>query len=108
MPFIDSYAATAPLLLEIQSLQGLVLLEFGAAWCGYCQIAQPLIQRALNAHPEIHHIKLEDGKGKSIGRAFDVKLWPTLVLLRDGAELGRQTRPRDQRVVDMLLQQGER
>jgi len=32
-----------------------------------------------------------------LGRAFRVKLWPTLVLLRDGQELARVVRPREAR-----------
>jgi len=39
------------------------------------------------------HIKIYDGKGKRLGRAFRVKLWPTLILLHDGEEMDRLVRP---------------
>jgi thioredoxin 1 len=39
------------------------------------------------------HIKQYDGKGKPLGRAFNVKLWPTLILLHDGKEMARLVRP---------------
>jgi thioredoxin 1 len=42
----------------------------------------------------VRHISVEDGKGKRLGRTFGVKLWPTLVLLRDGREVARIVRPR--------------
>jgi thioredoxin 1 len=79
---------------EIDAMPGLVALELGAAWCGFCQGARPLIDRALAAHPDVRHIQIEDGKGKRLGRTFGVKLWPTLVLLREGHEVARLVRPR--------------
>lgn len=47
----------------------------------------------LAEHPEIRHLKIEDGRGKPLGRSFGVKLWPTLVLWRDGKLLDRLVRP---------------
>lgn len=78
---------------EISQLNGLVLLEFGAAWCSYCQAAQALIAQAVAQHQQLSHIKIEDGKGKRLGRQFAVKLWPTLILLNNGVEVRRLVRP---------------
>jgi thioredoxin 1 len=79
---------------QIDAMPGLVALELGASWCGFCQGARPLIDRALARHPSVRHIQIEDGKGKRLGRTFGVKLWPTLVLLREGHEVARLVRPR--------------
>lgn len=78
-----------------------ILLEFGAEWCGYCRAAQPLIKAALTEHPDIRHIKIEDGKGKRLGRQFGVKLWPSLIFLKDGKEVSRLVRPQS---ADIILQ----
>jgi thioredoxin 1 len=48
---------------------------------------------ALERFPEVRHIKVEDGKGKPLGRSFRVKLWPTLVFLRDGRVVKQVARP---------------
>lgn len=93
MPFNPRYADTEPSRAEIDALPGATLLEFGAHWCGYCIAAQPLIEAALQAHPDVRHLKIEDGRGRPLGRSFRVKLWPTLVLLRDGEERMRLVRP---------------
>ena len=77
----------------VSELTGDNLLEFGAPWCGYCQAAQPAIQEVMSSHPEMGHIKIYDGKGKRFGRRYRVKLWPTLILLRDGEEVDRLVRP---------------
>lgn len=88
-----SYATTAPERKEIDAMTGSAVLEFGTDWCGYCQGAQPLIGEAFARHPGVRHLKVEDGPGRALGRSFRVKLWPTLIFLRDGAEVARVVRP---------------
>lgn len=77
----------------VDALPGLTLLEFGTNWCGHCQRAQPLLAPWLAAHPELRHLRIEDGPGRRLGRSHRVKLWPTLVLLHQGQELARVVRP---------------
>ena len=89
------YATVEPSRSEIEALEGPAIIEFGAPWCGFCQAAQPLIESALAPYPHLRHFKIEDGKGKPLGRSFQVKLWPTLIVLRDGEEVARVVRPRD-------------
>lgn len=93
MPFNADYAGKEPLRIDVDALAGAALIEFGSAWCGYCRAAQPLIEDALAAHPHVNHIKVQDGKGQPLGRSFHVKLWPTLVVLKDGKEVARLVRP---------------
>ena len=85
---------------EIDALAGPTLLEFGTSWCGHCRAAQPLIESAFAAHPGVRHIRIEDGSGRLLGRSFGVKLWPTLVFLRDGQERARAVRPRSAAAIE--------
>ncbi len=88
---------------EVDRMPGPVLLEFGNAWCGHCRRAEPLIAAALAAHPDVRHIKIADASGERLGRSFGVKLWPTLVFLKDGAEVARLVRPDDsKKIADAL------
>lgn len=79
---------------EIDGLEGAAVLIFGTNWCGYCRAAHPVFERTLADYPEIRVIKVEDGKGRVLGRSFRVKLWPTMIVLKDGREVGRAVRPR--------------
>lgn len=93
MAYLPTYSEPAPSREEIDARPGPVLLEFGANWCGHCQGAQPHIAAAMAAYPGLAHIKVEDGPGRRLGRSYRVKLWPTLIFLRDGQELERLVRP---------------
>jgi thioredoxin 1 len=94
-----AYSTTSPTRAEVDTLEGATVLEFGTDWCGYCKAAQPLIGQAFEAHPEVRRLKVEDGPGRPLGRSFKVKLWPTLIFLRDGAEVARVVRPTEVRAV---------
>lgn len=94
---------------EVDRLAGATVLEFGSAGCGICHAAQPSIAAALAAHPDVRHLKIEDGPGRPLGRSFGIKLWPTLVFLADGTEVGRLVRPTGRGVIaDALARQAHR
>lgn len=106
--FNPIYSEASPTFEEVSALTGDAVLEFGAPWCAHCQAAQPLIEKGLEEHsknnPELSHIKVYDGKGKKLGRAFKVKIWPTLIMLRDGKEVSRAIRPTQLDDVSRLLE----
>jgi thioredoxin 1 len=90
-----AYSSKAPSRAELDALPGVTVVEFGTDWCGYCQGAQASIAKAFEPHAGLRHLKIEDGPGRPLGRSFKVKLWPTLVFMRNGAEVARVVRPTD-------------
>jgi thioredoxin 1 len=93
MGYTAEYEEIEPTRADIDAIAGPLLVEFGAPWCGHCQAVQPTLTALLASHPEVRHIKIYDGKGQPLGRSFRVKLWPTLVFLRDGKFVKRLVRP---------------
>jgi thioredoxin 1 len=93
MAMRNVYASAEPSRAAIDTMDGPTVIEFGTPWCGYCRAAQPRLAAAFADHPGVRHIKIADGSGRALGRSFNVKLWPTLIFLRDGKEVARLVRP---------------
>ena len=103
MPLSTVYEAVEPTREQVDAVEGASVVEFGTPWCGHCRAAQPLIAKALSSRPQVKHVKIEDGSGRRLGRSFGVKLWPTLIFMRNGKELARLVRPHDANAIDDAL-----
>lgn len=97
------YSTSEPSRSDIDQRAEPVMLEFGTPWCGHCRAAQPLIAAAMADHPGVAHIKVADGSGRPLGRSFRVKLWPTLIFLKDGVEVSRLIRPNSSAPIKQAL-----
>ena len=78
---------------QVDALAGPVVLEFGASWCPHCRRLAPQLAALLADHPGVRHLQIEDGPGLPLGRSFRVKLWPTLIFLKDGRVAEQVARP---------------
>lgn len=97
------YTSAEPARAEIDATPGPLLLEFGSNGCGICSRTRPLLEEALAEHTELPHLRIEDGRGRPLGRSFRVKLWPTLVFMMDGKEITRLVRPESTSVIREAL-----
>lgn len=105
MPYTAAYADDEPARSDVDALPGITVLEFGAPWCPHCIGAQPLIEHALAGCDDVRHLKIEDGPGRALGRSYRIKLWPSVLVLRDGEERARVVRPTTQdEIVRMLVE----
>ncbi len=78
---------------SLANIPGPVVIQFGTNWCGHCRRFAPVFEQLLEKYPDVNPIWVEDGPGRPLGRAFKVKLWPTLVFLRDGDIVKQMSRP---------------
>lgn len=87
------YSPDHPTRAAVEALPGGVVIEFGVDWCPHCHRAAGPVATALGAADKLHYFRLEDERARPLGRSFQVKLWPTLLFLQDGAEVARVVRP---------------
>lgn len=99
------FSESEPTRAQIDAHAGPVVLEFGTPWCNHCMAAQPIIASAFANHLQVGHIKIEDGPGRTLGRSFHVKLWPTLIFMHQGKEISRLVRPSDSSIIKRALAQ---
>lgn len=74
---------------EILSAQGVVLVDFWAAWCGPCQMLSPVVDEIAEEQSQIKVGKINVDEQRELAAQFQIELIPTLVAFKDGAEIGR-------------------
>ena len=63
---------------------GIVLLDFWAAWCGPCRSFAPVFERAAASNPDIVFGKVDTEDQQQLAAAFRITSIPTLMAFRDG------------------------
>ncbi len=100
--------ATRPLTLDEHDStvkDGIVLIDFWAAWCGPCRQFGPIFERVSERHPDVAFVKVDTEAEPELAQRYDVTSIPTLVVYRDGIPVFGQPGALPEPVLEDVLRQ---
>ncbi len=72
---------------EVLKAEGIVMVDFWAAWCGPCKMLSPIVDQIAEEHPEIKVCKVNIDEEPSLAIDYKVMSIPTLLVFKNGEKI---------------------
>jgi len=90
---------------EVTGAEGIVLVDFWAAWCGPCVRFAPVYERVSEKHPDIVFSKVDTEAEPALSEEFGIRSIPTIMAIRDGVIVFQQAGALPEQALESLITQ---
>ena len=70
---------------KVTNTNGIVLVDFFAAWCGPCRMLTPVLEE-VSEETDAKIYKVDIDKSEDLSRKFGIMVVPTMIIFKDGKE----------------------
>lgn len=86
---------------------GVVVIDWWAAWCAPCQAFAPIYEQVASRYPDVVFAKVDTEAEPELAEAFEIQAIPTLMLFRDGILLFRRPGLLPAEALEELIRQAQ-
>ena len=89
-----------------QSIKGSLptLVDFSAAWCGYCKMQEPILEELQSDYEgKVNFAQVNTDECKEISIELGVKALPTIILFKDGKVIAQALGMQERNKIEDLL-----
>lgn len=91
---------------QVLKNKGAVMVDFWATWCGPCQLAGPVVDELADEYKgKVTIGKLDVDANQETAAKYGVMSIPTVILFKDGQEVGRKVGFAGKPMYENLLKQ---
>ena len=82
-----------------------VLVDFWAPWCVYCRRIEPVLNKLADSRQDVQIVKINIDEEPELARQERIEVIPTLVVYKDGYDLGSIVAPESKARIEEFLQE---